>query len=78
MLAAARETRGFVEGLNRETFLADRRTQQAVVMNLLIIGEAAAKIMDADPAVVRAYPEIPWRYGECETGWRTATSRRTM
>ena len=61
MLAAARETRGFVEGLNRETFLADRRTQQAVVMNLLIIGEAAAKIMDADPAVVRAYPEIPWR-----------------
>ena len=61
MLTAAREALGFVEGLDREAFLADRRTQQAVIMSLLVIGEAAAKIMDADPAFVRAHPEVPWR-----------------
>jgi uncharacterized protein with HEPN domain len=61
MLTAAREALGFVEGLDREMFLDDRRTQMAVVMNLLIIGEAAAKIMDAEPAFVRAHPELPWR-----------------
>jgi uncharacterized protein with HEPN domain len=48
MLQAAREVLDFVEGLDREAFIADRRTQQAVVMNLLVIGEAAAKILDAD------------------------------
>lgn len=29
-------------------------------MNLLIIGEAAAKIMDSDPAFVRAHDGVPW------------------
>ncbi|WP_439848385.1 HepT-like ribonuclease domain-containing protein [Pseudomonas fluorescens] len=36
----------FVEGLSKEAFLEDRRTQQAVVMSLIIIGEASTKIMD--------------------------------
>jgi uncharacterized protein with HEPN domain len=61
MLAAAREILDFVEGMDREAFMADRRTQQAVVMNLLIVGEAAAKVMDADPAFARTHPEVPWR-----------------
>ena len=30
-------------------------------MSLLIIGEAAAKIMDAEPSFIRAHPEVPWR-----------------
>lgn len=61
MLAAAREVTGFVEGLDRASFMADRRTQQAVVMNLLVIGEAAAKIMDAEPGFAGAHPGVPWR-----------------
>lgn len=61
MLQAARELLEFVEGLDREAFMADRRTQQAVVMNLLIIGEAAAKILDADSEFARANPDVPWR-----------------
>lgn len=36
----------FVEGLEKEDFLTDKRTQQAVIMSLVIIGEAATKIMD--------------------------------
>lgn len=61
MLTAAQEASGFVEGQSREAFLADRRTPQAVVMSLLIIGEAAANIMDAEPSFVRAHTEVPWR-----------------
>lgn len=34
-MLAARAVTGFVEGLDRASFMADRRTQQAVVMNLL-------------------------------------------
>ncbi len=61
MLIAAREIETFVGGQGRDAFLADRRTQQAVVMNLLVIGEAAAKIMDSDPAFAEAHPDMPWR-----------------
>lgn len=46
ILRAATDACGFVDGLGREEFLADKRTQQAVIMSLVIIGEAATKIMD--------------------------------
>jgi len=51
----------FIEGLSKQDFLADKRTQQAVIMNLIIIGEAATKIMDHDGAFAEAHPEVPWR-----------------
>lgn len=38
---AAGDACAYVEGLSREDFFADKRTQQAVVLNLLIIGEIA-------------------------------------
>lgn len=41
MIEAIELTRDYVEGMDKATFLADRRTQQAVIMNILIIGEAA-------------------------------------
>ena len=46
MRMAAEDVSRFVEGMSKEDFLADKRTQQAAVMNLVIIGEAAARIMD--------------------------------
>jgi Protein of unknown function DUF86 len=46
MLTAPSDARCFVEGMSKEDFLADKRTQQAVVMSLVISGEAAARIMD--------------------------------
>lgn len=58
---AAQEACGFAQGLDKDAFAADRRTQQAIIMNLVIIGEAATKIMDDHPAFAEAHPEIPWR-----------------
>ena len=42
----------------RDAFLDERKTQDAVVRNLEIIGEAASKV----PAAIRnSRPEVPWR-----------------
>ena len=61
MLQAATEACDFVEGLGKDQFLADKRTQQADVMSVIIIGEAATKIMDRHGAFVARHPELPWR-----------------
>lgn len=58
---AATDACSFVEGMTKDDFLADRRTQQAVIMSLIIIGEAASKVMDRYPEFTQAHPEVPWR-----------------
>ena len=58
---AATEACGFVEGMDKADFLQDRRTQQAVIMSLVIVGEAAAKLMDAYPEFAQTQPQVPWR-----------------
>ena len=61
MRTAADDARRFVEGMTKQDFLTDKRTQQAVVMSLVIIGEAAGRIMDQHLDFVAAHPAIPWR-----------------
>ena len=61
MQQAAADACSFVEGLSKDDFLADKRTQQAIVMNLIIIGEAATKVMDRHPEFTQAHPAVPWR-----------------
>ena len=58
---AAADVCGFVQGLAKDDFLADKRTQQAVIMSLMIIGEAATKAMEGYAAFTQAHPEVPWR-----------------
>ncbi len=58
---AAADACSFVEGLSKEDFLADKRTQQAVIMSLIVIGEAATKIMDQHAEFADRHPEVPWR-----------------
>lgn len=58
---AATDACSFIEGLSKTEFLDDKRTQQAVIMSLIIIGEAATKVMDSEPEFTEAHPEVPWR-----------------
>ncbi|MEN5060735.1 DUF86 domain-containing protein [Luteimonas sp. TWI1416] len=60
MRGAAQQACGYVEGMTREEFLNDSRTQQAVAMNLLIIGEIVAKMIERYPERIARYPGIPW------------------
>jgi uncharacterized protein with HEPN domain len=58
MIAFANSARTYVAGLDQAGFVADRRTYDATLRNLELIGEAATHI----PGEVRAaHPEIPWR-----------------
>ena len=61
MREAAEDARRFVEGLSQEDFRSDRKSQKAVVMSLLIVGEAAARVMDDFSAFAELHPQIPWR-----------------
>ena len=58
---AAEDACSFVDGMDKATFEGDIRTQRAVVMSLVIVGEAATKVMDQFPDFTIAHPEVPWR-----------------
>ncbi|MER1940064.1 DUF86 domain-containing protein [Castellaniella sp. FW104-16D08] len=58
---AATDACGFVQGSSKEEFLRDKRTQQAVIMSLVIIGEAVTKVMDGYPEFVQMHENVPWR-----------------
>ena len=51
----------YVHDMTRENFLEDRKTQQAVIYNIFIIGEAATQIINEYPEFVETNPNIPWR-----------------
>jgi uncharacterized protein with HEPN domain len=50
----------FTNGFSREAFKADLRTQKAVVMSLIEIGEGASKIVASDPDFVAVNDALPW------------------
>lgn len=58
MLEAARRAVVFSSDLDYKTFLKDLKTQDAVVRNVEIIGEAAKNISDKTRA---EYLQIPWK-----------------
>ena len=57
ILIAARKVSRYAEGFSWEGFQEDGRTQDAVMRNLQIIGEAVRKISDE---FRNEHPEIPW------------------
>ena len=61
MQQAAMDACGFVAGIDKADFLEDKKTQQAVIMSLIIIGEVATKVMDSYAEFTQAHPEVRWR-----------------
>ena len=47
----------YIAGLSYDTFIADIKTQDAVIRNLEVIGEASVKI---SPGLKKKHPEIEW------------------
>lgn len=60
MHTAALQACAFVEGMTLNDFLADTRTQMAVGMAMVLIGESVARIMTRYPDFPSEHPEIPW------------------
>jgi uncharacterized protein with HEPN domain len=61
MRQAIADALAFTEGMAQPDFEQDKRTQQAVVMSLIVLGEAATKVMDQHPEFAAGHAEIPWR-----------------
>lgn len=61
MQQAAMDACSFVDGLSKADFIEDKRTQQAVIMSLIIIGEAATKVMDSYAEYTKLHSNVPWR-----------------
>lgn len=58
ILEAIHQIRTYVEDLDEESFTKDRKTQDAVIRNLEIIGEAAGNLPEH---FQKTAPEIDWR-----------------
>jgi uncharacterized protein with HEPN domain len=58
ILEAIGNIRDYVEGMDYDAFARDKKTRDAVVRNLEVIGEAAGRLPES---VRSAAPEIGWR-----------------
>jgi uncharacterized protein with HEPN domain len=48
----------FIRGMDKESFLIDRKTQSAGLHQILILGEAAKRVSQS---YRDQHPEIPWK-----------------
>ncbi|OYW98121.1 MAG: hypothetical protein B7Z14_15835, partial [Bosea sp. 32-68-6] len=58
---AASKIQIYTEGLSKTDFDQDERTQQAVIFNLVIIAEAAARMLETHAGFLDHYPDVPWK-----------------
>jgi uncharacterized protein with HEPN domain len=61
IIEAAQHALRYVNGLSKSEFMADSRTQEAVIYNFFIIGEAATKLVKEYTTFVEHHDDIPWR-----------------
>ena len=61
MILAIDQIGAYTVGMGHDTFMRDARTQDAVIRNLQVIGEAAQNIRRHHPDFVTANAEVPWR-----------------
>lgn len=57
MLEAIDRIESYVDGMSAKQFVADSRTQDAVVRNLEILGEASKRIPFA---ILQRHSQVPW------------------
>lgn len=60
MLDAIELVRRYTDDMKKQNFIDDKKTQQAVILNILVIGEAATKICIEHPGFVADHAQVPW------------------
>ena len=58
MIEFAERVLSYTQGLNQDAFMADRRTYDATLRNIELIGESATHVPDN---IRESHPEIAWR-----------------
>ena len=65
----------YISGLSKTAFLKDRKTQQAVIYNIFIIGEAATQLINQYPEFTEKIQKYPGeKCVESGTAWHTDTT----
>lgn len=62
ILDAAARIDKYVDGLDEDDFLCDQKTQDAVIRNFEIIGEACNNVSKNHPEYAKQHSEIPWGF----------------
>ncbi|WP_386686563.1 DUF86 domain-containing protein [Lonepinella sp. MS14437] len=57
----AEEALLFIEGMTEADFLKDRKTQQAVTLNLITLGEISTTLKQKEPDFLLLTDFIPWK-----------------
>ena len=60
MHEAAQRAISFIDGMSKAEFLTDTKTQAAVAMKLLNIGESTSVLLKRHPDVAASYSRVPW------------------
>lgn len=60
ILDATRQVHSYIAGSTKEVFMQDRKTQDAVILKILVIGEAAAQILGEHGTFAQQRSDIPW------------------
>ena len=58
ILEAIGNVRSDLGGMSQAEFLSDGKTQRAIIESLIIIGEAATKVMQINPAIQQEIPAL--------------------
>ena len=58
IISAAKQIAVYIEGMDQAAFLADRKTQDAVVRQIEIMGEASTRVSQE---LKSSHPEIDWK-----------------
>lgn len=61
MASSAERALRYVDGMSGDDFSADPKTQDAVIANIMAIGECAIKLMELYPQFVDEHPDIAWK-----------------
>ena len=58
---AARDSVKCLSGMSKGDFKANGEKQAAVLLKMIVIGEAATRILQRHPEFIDLHPEMPWR-----------------
>ena len=62
ILEAIDNIQDYTAGKDLDAFMADRKTRDAVIRNLEIIGEACNNVSKNHPAFASEHAEVPWGF----------------
>lgn len=62
ILEAIDNIQDYTAGMDLDAFMADRKTRDAVIRNLEIIGEACNNVAKNHPVFATEHSEVPWGF----------------